>query len=186
MLEGGKTMSTAQKDIPAENSQYLVHRVNNKKRYLIPKRIFDIIVCLIFGIIILIPMLIVALIIKIESPGPAFYKQERLGKNGKIFMMYKFRSMRTDAEKNGPQWATVDDPRCTKVGKVIRVMGVPRHRDARLYSRSRMMMTWVRIKYAIPIQPVMVSAKTMDQKDADMIKTITAISRIYGTFATTL
>ena len=65
-------------------------------------------------------ILIVALIIRIESPGPAFYKQERLGKNGKIFMMYKLRSMRTDAEKDGPQWATDDDPRCTRVGKVIR------------------------------------------------------------------
>lgn len=101
--------------------KYKVLRVNNKLRYLIPKRIFDIFVCIIIGLILLLPILIVALIIRIESPGPAFYKQERLGKNGKIFMMYKFRSMRTDAEKDGPQWATVGDPRCTKVGRVIRV-----------------------------------------------------------------
>ena len=60
----------------------------------------------------------------------------------------------------------------------IRVMGVPRQREARLYSRSRMIITCVRIKYAIPIQPVTVSAKTMDQKLADMIRTTTEISRI--------
>ena len=60
----------------------------------------------------------------------------------------------------------------------IRTKGVPRQREAKLYSRSRMMITCVRIKYAIAIQPVMVKAKTIDQKLADIIKTITEISRI--------
>lgn len=93
---------------------------NTKKSYLVTKRIFDIVVALLAGTVLLVPMLIVALIVVIDSPGPVFYKQERLGKNGKPFQMYKFRSMRTDAEKDGPQWAATEDPRCTKVGKVLR------------------------------------------------------------------
>jgi lipopolysaccharide/colanic/teichoic acid biosynthesis glycosyltransferase len=58
--------------------------------------------------------------IKLESPGPVFYKQERVGLNGKRFEIIKLRSMRTDAEKNGPQWAAKNDPRVTRVGKFIR------------------------------------------------------------------
>ena len=71
-------------------------------------------------LILLVPMAIVALLIVIEDPGPVFYSQERLGKNGKPFQIHKFRSMCVNAEKNGPQWARTEDPRCTKVGKVIR------------------------------------------------------------------
>ena len=58
--------------------------------------------------------------IKIEDGGPITYKQERLGRYGKEFYVYKLRSMRTDAEKFGAQWAEKDDPRVTKVGKFIR------------------------------------------------------------------
>jgi sugar transferase (PEP-CTERM system associated) len=61
-----------------------------------------------------------AIAIKLESPGPAFYKQERVGKNGKLFTIIKFRSMRQDAEKDGPVWASKDDDRTTYVGKFIR------------------------------------------------------------------
>lgn len=104
-----------------ETVQKTEYKVNNKKGYLIPKRIFDLVVSLLALLVLLLPMAIVALLIRVESPGPVIYKQERLGKNGKPFMMYKFRSMRNDAEKSGPQWATVGDPRCTRVGKVIRV-----------------------------------------------------------------
>ncbi len=104
-----------------ETVQKTEYKVNNKKGYLIPKRIFDLVFSLLALLVLLLPMAIVALLIRLESPGPVIYKQERLGKNGKPFMMYKFRSMRNDAEKNGPQWAKIGDPRCTKVGKVIRV-----------------------------------------------------------------
>lgn len=96
------------------------YRMNNKKSYLIIKRFFDIVASVTVGLVLLIPMLLVALVIVIESPGPALYTQERLGKNGKPFQIYKFRSMCVDAEKNGPQWARTQDPRCTKVGLVIR------------------------------------------------------------------
>ena len=64
--------------------------------------------------------MIIALVIMIDSPGSPIYIQERLGKNGKPFRMYKFRSMRLDAEDNGPKWADLKDERCTKVGYVLR------------------------------------------------------------------
>ncbi len=68
--------------------------------------------------------LLTALLIKLESPGPALYKQERVGKNGRPFTIMKFRSMRLDAEKNGPVWAQTGDDRTTRVGRVIRKIRV--------------------------------------------------------------
>jgi len=65
-------------------------------------------------------MLLIALAIKIDSPGPVFFIQERLGENEKPFLLFKFRSMHTDAEKNGPVWAQEDDDRVTRVGNFIR------------------------------------------------------------------
>jgi exopolysaccharide biosynthesis polyprenyl glycosylphosphotransferase len=64
--------------------------------------------------------LLIALAIKLDSKGPIFYKQERIGEDGKIFTLFKFRSMRTDAEANGPVWARANDNRVTRVGRVIR------------------------------------------------------------------
>ena len=84
------------------------------------QRILDIALSLI-GLLIGIPLIFIfGIIIKIEDNGPITYKQERLGKGGKKFYIYKLRSMRTDAEKFGAQWAEKDDPRITKVGKFIR------------------------------------------------------------------
>lgn len=84
------------------------------------QRILNIVLSII-GLIIGIPLVIIfAILIKIEDNGPITYKQERLGKGGKKFYIYKLRSMRTDAEKFGAQWAEKDDPRITKVGKFIR------------------------------------------------------------------
>jgi sugar transferase (PEP-CTERM system associated) len=64
--------------------------------------------------------LLTAIAIKLESPGPVLYQQERVGKNGKPFTIYKFRSMRQDAEKDVPIWAQKSDDRTTRVGKFIR------------------------------------------------------------------
>lgn len=84
------------------------------------QRIMDIVLCLI-ALIIGIPLMVIfGVLIKIEDNGPAVYKQERVGKGGKCFYLYKLRSMRTDAEKFGAQWAEKDDPRITKIGKFIR------------------------------------------------------------------
>lgn len=76
----------------------------------------------IVGIIVTSPlMLLTALAVKLTSPGPVLYRQKRVGLNGKIFTLYKFRSMYVDAEKRtGPVWAKIDDPRITPVGRWIR------------------------------------------------------------------
>jgi sugar transferase (PEP-CTERM system associated) len=66
-------------------------------------------------------ILLVALLIRWDSAGPVFYTQERMGKNEKVFKLYKFRSMREDAESHGAQWAADDDQRVTRVGKWLRL-----------------------------------------------------------------
>lgn len=90
------------------------------RMYYVLKRAIDIVFSLVAIIVCLIPMLIIALIVKIDSRGSIIFKQERLGKGGKPFTMYKFRTMKINAEENGPQWADTNDKRCTKVGSVLR------------------------------------------------------------------
>ena len=77
------------------------------------------------GTILSLPIVIVtAVLIKLESKGPIFYKQERVGRNGRTFVLTKFRSMRVDAELDGPVWASKGDSRTTRVGRVIRKIRV--------------------------------------------------------------
>ncbi len=85
------------------------------------KRIMDVVGSA-AGLIVLSPFLLfVAIVVKLESKGPAFYSQERVGLDGKPFPMVKFRSMRVDAEREtGPVWATADDPRKTRLGRLLR------------------------------------------------------------------
>lgn len=84
------------------------------------KRTLDVVISFV-GIVLTAPfMLLTALAVRLESPGPVFFTQERVGKGGKTFRLVKFRSMRTDAEKDGPVWAKQNDDRITRVGKVIR------------------------------------------------------------------
>ena len=84
------------------------------------KRFFDLIMALILVIIFLIPMIIIAILIKLDSKGPIFFKQERTGKNGKVFLLYKFRSMAVDND--------VHDFNCqdkkTRVGNVLRKLSL--------------------------------------------------------------
>lgn len=106
-------------------------RRKEKKVYEFLKRGMDIAASLI-GLLLLSPIfLIISILIKIESDGPVFFKQERVGKNGKHFFMYKFRSMVVDAEElrkkmdhmnemSGPMFKMKDDPRITQIGKFIR------------------------------------------------------------------
>ena len=85
------------------------------------KRFFDILLSLIGIIVAAIPMLIIAIIIKIDSKGPVIFKQKRIGKNGKVFNIYKFRSMCVGAEKTGSGvYSGKGDKRVTKVGKILR------------------------------------------------------------------
>ncbi len=73
------------------------------------------------GLVVLSPFLgLIALLIKLDSPGPALYKQTRVGHHGNPYLLVKFRSMRTDAEAGGIQWATVGDTRVTKIGAWLR------------------------------------------------------------------
>ena len=81
-------------------------------------------VALIGAILSLPIVLLTAALIKLESRGPVFYKQERIGKNGRTFVLTKFRSMRVDAEQSGPVWASKGDSRTTRVGRVIRKIRV--------------------------------------------------------------
>ncbi|HEX8000661.1 MAG TPA: TIGR03013 family XrtA/PEP-CTERM system glycosyltransferase [Pyrinomonadaceae bacterium] len=77
------------------------------------------------GAILSLPIAILtAVLIKLESPGPVLYRQERVGKNGRPFTIMKFRSMRVDAEKDGPVWARSMDDRTTRVGRIIRKIRV--------------------------------------------------------------
>lgn len=114
----------------ADNKELLELKSKSKLYYFL-KRCFDI-VASILGLICLSPLfLIVAIAIRLESEGKAIYKQERCGKNGKLFKMYKFRSMCDNAhsqredleelnERDGPVFKITNDPRITKVGKFIR------------------------------------------------------------------
>jgi exopolysaccharide biosynthesis polyprenyl glycosylphosphotransferase len=77
------------------------------------------------GAILSLPIAVLtALLIKMDSRGPILYKQERVGQNGRTFTLMKFRSMRTDAEQNGPVWASSGDDRMTRVGRIIRKIRV--------------------------------------------------------------
>jgi sugar transferase (PEP-CTERM system associated) len=78
------------------------------------------------GLVLALPlMLLTAIAIRLDSPGPVFFRQERVGKDGKIFTLWKFRSMKVDSEADGePRWATEEDPRVTRVGRLIRKLRI--------------------------------------------------------------
>ena len=84
------------------------------------KRLIDLLVSLLMLVALSPLLLYVILRVRLSSPGPIFYRQERIGLNGHPFLIYKFRSMYVDAENNGPQLSQEDDPRCTPWGAVMR------------------------------------------------------------------
>lgn len=89
------------------------------------KRLFDIAGAVVLIVVSLPVMVLAAVAIKLESPGPVLYRQERVGLGSKPFNVVKFRSMRTDAEKDGvPRWATAADSRVTRIGRVIRKLRI--------------------------------------------------------------
>ncbi|GEA30443.1 MULTISPECIES: sugar transferase [Clostridium] len=109
----------------------LEEEIRSKGKYCFLKRITDIL-CSLFGLLVLSPIfLIVGILIKLESKGSVIFSQERIGKDGSVFKMYKFRSMVSNAEElkdklchknemSGPMFKMKDDPRVTKIGKFIR------------------------------------------------------------------
>jgi len=84
------------------------------------KRVLDIIISLSALIILWPVLLLIAIAVKVGTKGPAVFKQERAGKNGKPFVFYKFRTMRTDADPFGPSPKSGRDPRLTKIGRILR------------------------------------------------------------------
>ena len=104
------------------NPDWLIYSdgFHKDKITLLAKRFMDFSVSL-TGLILAFPIIVIsALIIKLESPGPVLYSQERVGERGEPFWIYKFRSMCCDAESNGPVWAEENDSRVTRFGAFIR------------------------------------------------------------------
>lgn len=97
-----------------------VKRVSGGLGYRFVKRAFDVCSCSVALVLLAIPMAVIALKIRRESPGPAIYAQRRVGLNGRVFNLYKFRSMYQDAEIRGAQWAKDEDPRVTPLGRFLR------------------------------------------------------------------
>jgi sugar transferase (PEP-CTERM system associated) len=85
------------------------------------KRAFDLTLAIAGSVLAAPIMLLTAVAIRLDSPGPALYRQERVGENGRVFTLYKFRSMRIDAEQGTPLWAKDKDERVTRVGRFIRL-----------------------------------------------------------------
>ena len=89
--------------------------------YLFEKRIFDVIFSALFLLLTSPLSLLIALAIKLDSPGPVFFVQDRVGFNGRLFRMLKFRTMRVGSKLEGDtRWTSADDPRCTRVGRFLR------------------------------------------------------------------
>ena len=104
--------------IPEVRPYYDILR--RKRFQLLLKRVFDFVIALILFIILLIPMLIISIWIKIDSPGPVLYRQERVTTYGKHFHIFKFRTMVADAENLGSAVTVNSDPRVTRAGKALR------------------------------------------------------------------
>ena len=94
--------------------------LRQRKGYLISKRIFDIVVSLLLLVPLSIVFLVIAIAIKLEDGGPVFYRQERVTTNGRIFKIFKFRTMVVNADKLGAQVTKENDPRITKIGHKLR------------------------------------------------------------------
>ncbi len=100
---------------------FLEELAEERPLYNAVKSVFDTLFALVLFLFLLPIMIFIWVLIRIDSRGPAIYKQVRVGKNGRRFTLYKFRTMRMDAEKEGAQWAHVNDPRATKIGALLRI-----------------------------------------------------------------
>ena len=94
--------------------------LKSKKRQLVLKRMFDVVVGICIAIVLSPVMLIISILIKMDSKGPVMFKQERVTTNGRIFRIYKFRTMVVNAESIGTQVTTKSDSRITRMGKILR------------------------------------------------------------------
>ena len=148
------------------------------------KRGMDIVISLVGLIFAIIPMAIIALLIKITSPGPVFYKQTRLTKDKKEFEIYKFRTMIPDAEKlSGPKFAEKDDPRITKIGKILRACRLDELPQILNILKGDMSVVGPR-----PERPVFVAQFEKEIENYDYrfeVKAgLTSLSHVYGRYST--
>ena len=122
LTESGIAADVLEKLLPDDEVVVLprVHEVAGGPLYRFAKRAFDVVACAAALVVLAIPMAVIALKIKSESPGPVIYAQRRVGKDGKVFELYKFRSMYSDAEARGARWAAEGDPRVTPFGRTMR------------------------------------------------------------------
>lgn len=103
-----------------EEVWFLENLAKSHKVYEMIKRPIEVLLATILAIVLLPVAILIGLLVAATSKGPALFHQKRSGRNEKEFMIYKFRTMKIDAEKQGPQWSTPDDQRVTWVGKVLR------------------------------------------------------------------
>jgi exopolysaccharide biosynthesis polyprenyl glycosylphosphotransferase len=113
--------------VPVEHAGQNLHVVLPAERdlnriYLAAKRGVDLVIGLVGGFVLLAVLPLVALAIRLEGPGPVFYRQVRVGRGGRPFVLLKFRTMVPDAEAGGPQWAQKADARVTRVGHLLRLL----------------------------------------------------------------
>lgn len=108
--------------LPDENPVILPHvqNVGGGLPYRVAKRAFDIAASALGLMLLALPMACIATAVRRQSPGPAIYKQLRVGKGGELFLIYKFRSMYAHAEEGGAQWCSEHDPRVTPLGRTLR------------------------------------------------------------------
>lgn len=122
MQQTERYLSSTTSQVPTLNGKVVEIQQGIKKSFYIDyiKRCCDIIISFVMLVILSPLLLITALLVKLTSKGPIIFKQQRLGVGGKPFIIYKFRSMRTDAEKDGPMWANKQDNRTTVFGGFLR------------------------------------------------------------------
>jgi exopolysaccharide biosynthesis polyprenyl glycosylphosphotransferase len=103
------------------NEEWFLEHIPRQQRFYDGlKRAGEFLFALLLGIVLLPLEFVIALAVALTSQGPVIYRQRRIGQNGRAFTLYKFRTMRTDAEKKGPQWARFKDDRTTAVGRLLR------------------------------------------------------------------
>ena len=103
-----------------EDTALWLEKLRKKRGTLACKRAFDIAASFLILVIISPFLLLLALAIKLDSPGPVFYRQVRVGRGGQDFRIFKFRTMVQNADKIGPPLTVGDDPRITRMGRLIR------------------------------------------------------------------
>lgn len=112
--------ATARVPLEYADAKLLSERINRSARYQFIKRIFDLVIVFVSLPVVLPICVLTAIAIKLDSPGPVLFRQNRVGKDGETFSIVKFRSMYQDAEKHGAQFASANDDRITRVGHIIR------------------------------------------------------------------